>query len=166
LPLKVAVDNPSQVGIDRLLNAVAANTRRNLHAPAIMVDAGTAITVDYVDEAGVFRGGAIMPGLTLMAKSLHDYTALLPLVPVDPGVSLPGGSTVTAMQAGIFWSVAGGILELIARLKALQPHSPAQVFLTGGDAMSLRAPLPGEITVWPTMTLEGLRIASWAGEDR
>ena len=80
LPLRVELEKPDHVGIDRLLDAVAVNSRRAPGVPAVIIDAGSAVTVDLVDGAGAFRGGAILPGLRLMAKSLHDYTALLPLI--------------------------------------------------------------------------------------
>ena len=82
MPLEVELEHPDKVGIDRLLNAVAANRRRQEHVAAILVDAGSAVTVDYLDGNGVFRGGAIFPGFRLMARALHDYTALLPIVDI------------------------------------------------------------------------------------
>ena len=110
LPLKVDLARPDHVGIDRLLDAVAANSRRPPGVAAILIDAGSAVTMDLVDSDGVFRGGAILPGLRLMINALHDYTALLPLIdiprqtPVVPGVSTP-----LAMEVGVFWAVAGGV---------------------------------------------------------
>ena len=83
--------------------------------PAVLVDAGSAVTVDWLDEEHVFRGGAIFPGFRLMARSLHDYTALLPEITLGhTRPALPGRSTVSAMQAGVFWAVLGGV-EAIAR---------------------------------------------------
>ena len=77
LPLQVDVPKPDWVGIDRLLDAVAACNRVQSAVSRIIVDAGSAVTVDWVDEYGVFRGGAIFPGFRLMAKALHDCTARL-----------------------------------------------------------------------------------------
>src|SRR6185312_8188631 len=106
LPLRVLVQQLDHVGIDRLLDAVAANSRRPAGVPAIIIDAGSAVTVDLVDEAGAFTGGAILPGLRLMAKALHDYTALLPLVdPPTQAPPLPGTATIPAIESGIFWAV-------------------------------------------------------------
>jgi type III pantothenate kinase len=160
LPLRVLLEHPEWVGIDRLLDAVAANSRRRPGAPAILIDAGSAVTVDLVDEAGAFRGGAILPGLRLMAQSLHDYTALLPLIDVPRAVpSLPGASTRAALEAGIFWAVAGGISALIERYAAAAPALP-EIYLTGGDAPLLRPALRGKVVVWPEMTLEGIRLTA------
>lgn len=168
LPLRVHVDHPDRVGIDRLLDAVAANALRRPDTPAILIDAGSAVTVDWVDASGIFRGGSIMPGLRLMAESLHDYTALLPLLHVHEPAPLPARSTTTAMQAGIFWAVAGGIRAICERLAPA--GQDADVFLTGGDAAKLEGslretlptPLAESVRVVPMLTLEGVRLSAEA----
>ncbi len=161
LPLWVRLEKPDHVGIDRLLDAVAANSRRPMDTPAIAIDAGSAVTVDWVDETGAFAGGAILPGLRLMAAALHDHTALLPQInPPRATPPLPGASTIAAMEAGIFWAVAGGVRALIEQYKTRTKVSP-QVFLTGGDAPMLQAILP-DASLWPTMTLEGIRLSAEA----
>jgi type III pantothenate kinase len=162
LPLVVRLEHPDRAGIDRLLDGVAANRRRRPGHPAVVIDAGSAVTVDWLDEEGSFRGGAILPGLRLMAQALHSYTALLPLI--DPPTALPpmpGLDTRGAMAAGVFQSVAGGILALVQQLTALSEQE-ADVFLTGGDGLALHAALAvqlPQIELWPTMTLEGIRFA-------
>jgi type III pantothenate kinase len=162
LPLQVRLEHPDRVGIDRLLNAVAATSRRRTSAPAVIIDAGSAVTVDYVDETGAFCGGAICPGVRLMIHALHTYTALLPLVEVhQPIPPLPGISTPEAMQAGVYWTVAGGIQTLVSRQITAAPGE-AEVFLTGGDALLLKPALADSVTLWPTMTLEGVRLAAEA----
>lgn len=166
LPLRVDLEHPDRVGIDRLLDAVAANPARRAGAGAVLVDAGSAVTIDWVDSRGAFCGGAIMPGLRLMAEALHDYTALLPLLQVHEPAPLPGRSTPTAMQAGIFWAVAGGIRAILDAMTA--GSSLFDVFLTGGDAAKLEAPLrerlPSVATlrIVPFLTLEGTRLAAEA----
>jgi type III pantothenate kinase len=160
LGLCVLVEQPERVGIDRLLNAVAARSRIGTGTAAVLVSAGSAVTVDWLDETGAFGGGAIFPGLRLMAQALRDYTALLPLVEVrNAQPSLPGKSTSAAIEAGIFWAVAGGIQSLAVRLAAKAPQSPC-VFLTGGDAPFLKTAVEGDVILWPHMTLEGLRLAA------
>jgi type III pantothenate kinase len=162
LPLQVALEKPRGVGIDRLLNAVAANSRRRPHVPAVIVGAGSAITVDWVDAAGTFAGGAILPGLRLMAHALHDYTALLPIVEVQQEFPpVPGVTTVTAMQAGIFWAAVGGIRALISELAGQASRTP-DVWLTGGDGPLLHPALDPPAQLWPEMTLEGTRLAAEA----
>jgi type III pantothenate kinase len=174
LPVRVSLEQPERVGLDRLLNAVAARDRVMRSVPCLIVDAGSAVTVDWVDERGIFRGGVIFPGCRLMAKALHDYTALLPLVEVDwTNPPLPGNSTVGAIKAGVFWAVAGGIKALLRQLAARcrwaeGPHfMPCKVqdpviFLTGGDAELLAPVMDSCFTIWPEMTLEGIRVAAEA----
>jgi type III pantothenate kinase len=165
LPLRVRLDKPDHVGIDRLLDAVAANQRRRPGQSAVLIDAGSAVTVDWVDADGAFRGGAILPGLRLMANALHDYTALLPLIPIPTHLpEMPGKSTPEAMEVGVVWSVIGGIRAVIERLRPRTGDSP-DVFLTGGDGALLRPGLPGDVIFWPRMTLEGIRIAACGFAD-
>jgi type III pantothenate kinase len=154
LPLEVAVDEPARVGIDRLLNAVAAQRRASACA-AVAIDAGSAVTVDYVDRAGVFRGGAIYPGLRLMAHALHDYTALLPLVEVRHTAAPPATATAQAIETGILYAVIGGAERLVDELRR-HDGGAVEVFLTGGDAPLLAESYRGPCTVWPEMTLAGI----------
>jgi type III pantothenate kinase len=161
LPLRVLVARPDHVGMDRLLDAVAANSRRSAGTPAAIIDAGSAVTVDLLDASGAFVGGAIVPGLRLMAKALHDYTALLPVVePPSQAPPLPGTATIPAIEAGIFWAVAGGVAALLREYRSLY-RSDIEVFLTGGDGARLQAVLP-DAQLWPTMTLEGIRLSAEA----
>lgn len=155
LPLTVALEHPERAGIDRLLDAVAANHRRPPDAPAIIVDAGSAVTVDYVDAAGVFRGGAIFPGLRLMAQALHSYTALLPLIEITRPEPAPGASTTQALQTGVYHAVVGGIERLIDELAAQAQAAPV-IYLTGGDAALLAERVRRPITLWLEMTLAGI----------
>jgi type III pantothenate kinase len=184
LPLQIMVDEPERVGIDRLLNCVAALARRHGTHPCIVVDAGSAVTVDALDEQGVFRGGAIMPGLRLMAQALHDYTDALPFVVIEnPVPPVPATSTETAIEAGLLCAVAGGIQVVFKRMtdnwrgiKAGNLPSGTQaafpsldLFLTGGDSEVLlrtlftrRLPEWTWFRRWPEMTLEGLRLTAEA----
>jgi type III pantothenate kinase len=156
LQLTMDVDVPERVGLDRLLNAVAANSVRDPGAAAIVIDAGSAITVDLVDAAGVFRGGAILPGLRLMAHALHDHTAALPLIEQFAATPLPAKNTEDALRAGIVQAAAGGIDSIVRRLRAVGGNR-CELFLAGGDALLLAPHLSGSARVWPEMTLEGIR---------
>jgi type III pantothenate kinase len=167
LPIKIDVGDPGRVGIDRLLNAIAGRNRARPGVPLCIVDAGSAITVDWVDKEGIFRGGAIFPGLQMMAKALNDHTAALPLVDMQKNRStwptLPGNSTELAIRSGVFWAAAGGIDALthwlVIRADALLK---TESYLTGGDASYLRPVLEHDFKFWPTMTLEGVRLAAEA----
>jgi type III pantothenate kinase len=170
LPLRVQVEAPERVGIDRLFDAVAANSRRRTDTPAVVIDAGSAVTVDWVTGEGAFAGGAIYPGLRLMAQALHDHTALLPLIEVvQASPPCPGESTPAAMEAGIFWAVVGGASALVDELcrHAGDTRAPIPAFLTGGDAPLLETALHGlprfggwTLVPWPEMTLEGIRLTA------
>lgn len=155
LPIAISLEHPEKVGIDRLLNAVAANRRRQPNIAAILVDAGSAVTVDYLDMHGVYQGGAIFPGFHLMSRALHDYTALLPIVELDDAVLPPGVNTHHAIQTGVFHAVLGGIERLIAEYQHRFP-TPFEIFLTGGDAKLLHPRLRHHSHLWPEMTLEGI----------
>lgn len=170
LPLRVQLEHPDRVGIDRLLDAVAANALRRQDKPAAVIDAGSAVTVDWVDAQGAFNGGSIFPGLRLMAQSLHDYTALLPLIQVNDVAPLPGRSTPAAMHAGIFWAVAGGIVSLVEQLAAQTSTADLDVFFTGGDTALLAATVEHMLSghsSWrfharPNLTLEGILVTAEA----
>jgi type III pantothenate kinase len=162
LPLRVSLEKPDHVGIDRLLDAVAANGLRPPGHPAAIIDAGSAVTVDWIDSDGTFTGGAIMPGLRLMVRALHEHTALLPVIPIPKSTPpAPGTSTPAAMELGIFWSVVGGVAAILDAYRRKFDAEPA-VFLTGGDAPVLLTALRPPVTHWPEMTLEGIRLAAEA----
>lgn len=154
-PLSIRVEEPRRVGIDRLLNAVAVNDVLRADRPAVIVDSGTATTVDFVSADGAFEGGAILPGLALSAKALHEYTALLPLVSVpELGEQTPeplGRNTRAAIRSGLFWGQLGAVKELIAR----QAPADADIFVTGGGGALLAEHLPRS-RFEPHLPLQGL----------
>jgi type III pantothenate kinase len=162
LPLKVALQRPDKAGIDRLLDAVAVNRLRAAGEPAIVVDLGSAITVDLIDSDGAFRGGAIMPGIGTSARAMHEFTDLLPLVEMskldEPPPAL-GTATPEAMQAGLYWGAVGGVRELIARLSIGSPRPP-RVFLTGGAAPSVARLIADDATYVPHLTLAGVALTA------
>jgi len=139
LPIRVCAEQPKRVGMDRLVAALAVNQLRNPLAPAIIVDAGTAITVDLVNQQGDFLGGAILPGMRLVSQVLAAKTDQLPQVDPRFRQSAPnalGTSTEDAIRSGMFWGSVGAIRELVERIGASAKDSP-EVFLTGGDAEGL-----------------------------
>lgn len=164
VPVFVALPHPDRVGIDRLFDAAAAQGRAEREVSKIVVDAGTAVTVDWVDEQGFFRGGSIFPGLGLMSRALREHTALLPMVESHwANPPLPGRNTEEAIKTGVFWATAGGIKALVRLLRA-QAREPGRcvVYLTGGDAATLAPVMDSDVILWPEMTLEGIRIAAKA----
>jgi type III pantothenate kinase len=161
LPLVIHVEQPERVGTDRLLAAVAVNRLRAPNRPAIVVDAGTAITVDVVSAAGEFEGGVILPGFRLAAKALSDGTDLLPEVDYDPAAGPPpvvGKSTMAAIRSGLFWGQVGAVCELVRRMSD-QLGAVPQVFVAGGDAERLAAFLP-QTQIVPELVLAGIALCA------
>ena len=169
IPVPMDVQHPETVGIDRLLTAFAARQMISNQSPIVIIDSGTATTVNLLTSDGTFRGGAILPGLRLSAHALHDYTARLPLIDTDQicaedsddiDAPLPGRQTVDAMKSGLFWGQLGAVKELTARLsdcatqKFGDTKSPVLV-LTGGGGRQLVSQLNNAVYV-DCLALHGL----------
>jgi type III pantothenate kinase len=134
IPLVVRLDEPHRVGVDRLLGAVAANRLRLPERSAIVVDMGTATTVNLIAADGAFEGGAILPGPLTSLRALHAATASLPLLGSEAVNEPPpaiGKSTQQAMASGAFWGAVGATQELIHHM-ARDGVSHPDIFLTGG----------------------------------
>ncbi|TWT99802.1 Type III pantothenate kinase [Botrimarina colliarenosi] len=168
-PITLRVDEPTRIGVDRVMAAVAANRLRHDGRPAIVVDVGTAITVDLIATDGALEGGAILPGPTLAARALAEKTDRLPDIQFGDLGDAPdavGRSTEPAILAGVFWGAVGAIRELIARQRDRLTDAP-QVFLTGGAAPSVARLIGGpdlSVRCVPHLTLAGVALA--AGVDR
>ncbi len=156
LPMKVDLPDPAKVGVDRVLNAAAAYER--IKDAVAVVDAGTAITVDCVSPEGVFLGGAIMPGLALSARALHENTALLPQVKVDKPDRVCGKDTSQAIQAGIYYGAVGAIREFIERYATEMRAWPVTI-VTGGDGELICAECDFIQAYVPDLTLRGIELA-------
>lgn len=159
LSIPMDVTFPEQVGIDRLLTAMAAEKLRQDGQAALVVDSGTATTVDLIDEQGVFQGGAILPGLRLSAESLHNYTQLLPQIPLEElqkeSKAPLGKETRGAIRSGLYWGQLGAIRELSTRI--LDGREDALKLLTGGGA-PLLAPELSEYLSMPNLSLRGFAL--------
>jgi type III pantothenate kinase len=156
-PLEIDVPAPERVGTDRLAAATAANHARAPHRSAIVIDAGTAVTVDYVSQEGVFCGGAILPGIRTAATSLATATDALPLVEDLDLSAAPGPigkTTQEAIRSGIVWGVVGGVLELIHQMSR-EAAAPPEFFCTGGDGMQLARLIQRASSFDPNLVLRG-----------
>ncbi|QDV55925.1 type III pantothenate kinase [Rosistilla oblonga] len=154
--IETDVRMPQRVGIDRLLAAQSA-FRLAGDRSAIVIDAGTTVTVDLVASPGVFRGGAILPGLGLQFRALHEATDKLPrLEPPDDLASLesPGRDTQAAMELGVASGIVGAIDRLVESFQSTCDVS--QIFLTGGDAGRLSPAIRSPHRVVVDMPLRGL----------
>lgn len=168
LPVQIAsaITQPDSVGIDRLANAAAAR-RLATDCTSIVVDAGTAITVDLINAHGEFCGGAILPGLQLAADSLTGRTELLPRIDMlDRTESgLPATNTIDAIRGGLRSSVSGGVAAVIARLMASTQTDCSQVVFCGGDGELLLSQCElaerfPSAELRPNLTLSGLALAA------
>lgn len=130
-PIKITLNNPGEVGADRVVNAVAAVKRYT--PPLVIVDFGTATTFDVVDERGRYAGGAIAPGINLSIEALARAAAKLPRIAIEPPAAVIGRSTVGAMQSGIYWGYVGLIEGLVRRIEE-EYGKPMTVVATGGLA--------------------------------
>ena len=143
--------------VDRILSAVGA-LERTPDRHVIVVDSGSAATVNLTTKDRVFRGGAIMPGFRLMGVALHRGTAALPSVTIDRRPPVLGDSTESSMSSGVYFAVAGGVDRLIRELVASLGGDQSAVLLTGGDAELLSPGLTAPHTIVPHLVLEGLEI--------
>ncbi|MGQ0526839.1 MAG: type III pantothenate kinase [Alphaproteobacteria bacterium] len=149
----VNIDNPVEVGADRLVNALAVKTRyRN---PSIVIDFGTATTFDVMDASGAYIGGVIAPGVNLSSQALYMAASKLPKINIVKPTSVIGKGTVTAMQSGVFWGYAAMIEGLIARITA-EMHAKPFIIATGGLAPLFSESLPMIKAVDDNLTLKGL----------
>jgi len=162
LPIAIRVDEPARTGIDRLLAAVAVNRLRAPDRAAIVVDLGTAITVDLVESDGAFAGGAILPGIGMAGRALADQTDALPHIVLKPAEAPPspvGKTTKSAIEAGLYWGAVGAVGELIAQLSAALPAQP-DVFITGGAGRAVSAALDkrSNVRYVPHLVLAGIAL--------
>lgn len=171
--MAVLVDNPHEVGADRIVNGVAAYHK--YRGQCIVVDFGTAITFDAISAKGEYLGGVIAPGLGIASEALFARAARLPRVEIkDPGKVI-GTNTVTHMQAGLYYGAVDMVDGMIARMKA-ELGGEVKVIATGGQA---RLVAKGSKQIQETdefLTLTGLRliweknqgaeVAKSAGEER
>ncbi len=153
IPMGVRLARPDRVGADRLLGAWTA--RELVGAPVVVVDVGTATTLDVVDGSGDFVGGAILPGPALALRSLGGGTALLPEVPLAAPVRIIGRDTAEAIQAGVVGGQVAAIEGLLARITDELGGTRPRVVLTGGDAGAL-GPVDWADRVDPLLLFRGL----------
>ncbi len=156
--LKLRYSNPKEIGADRIAAAIGASSLK-LGKHIIVVDMGTATTVDVITKDNEYWGGAILPGINMMMHALSSGTAQLPSVEIVEPEKACGNSTVTAIQSGLYYGTMGSIRELISRftVEVFKGEKPL-IIATGGFANLFRqAGLFDKIE--GQLVLEGLRIA-------
>lgn len=153
--MPILYENPKDVGADRIVNAIAAYER--FHASVIVVDFGTATTLDCVSARGEYLGGVIAPGIVLSAEALAARAARLPKVEIVKPPHVLGRNTVHAMQSGLVFGYVGLVDGIVERLRA-EIGVPCKVIATGGQASLIASESRTIEEVDEHLTLEGLRI--------
>ncbi|HHT01821.1 MAG TPA: type III pantothenate kinase [Firmicutes bacterium] len=153
--IDIKYDNPREVGADRIVNAVAALEKYG--GPLIVVDFGTATTLDAISEDGCYLGGAIAPGIGISTEALFRHAAKLPRVELAKPRSVIGKNTVESMQAGILYGFVGQVDELVHRMWR-EMDCPAKVIATGGLASLIASESKTIQEVDLLLTINGLRV--------
>ena len=153
--LVIRNENPSEVGADRIVNAVAALELYG--APVVVVDFGTATTFDVLNSAGEYVGGVIAPGITISAEALFSQASRLYRVDVRKPGRVVGRNTATAMQSGIYFGAIGLVDGLLDRIKEEMPGI-GRVIATGGQAPLIAEGSRHIDEVNPLLTLVGLKL--------
>ncbi|AQQ72507.1 Type III pantothenate kinase [Limihaloglobus sulfuriphilus] len=156
LPIKLGVEYPADVGVDRVLAAAAAYLV--VEQPVIVADFGTAITIDAVDDDGTFMGGIIAPGIAVSAKSLAENTAKLPEIVVNKPVMTLGGNTRDAINNGIYFA-AVGLLETTCRKFAEEMEVWPQTIVTGDGAETIKEDCKFVDNWVPSLVIKGIVLA-------
>ena len=154
--MKILYDHPSEVGADRIVNAVAAIAAYG--KPCIVVDFGTATTFDVVTAAGDYLGGVICPGPGISADALFSRAARLSRVDLHRPEKVVGKNTAQSIQSGLFWGVLAQAEGLVARIRAEMNEPDMKVVVTGGLAPLFAASSPVLALVDLDLTLRGLKI--------
>ena len=153
--LNIQVDSPSQVGSDRIVIAVAALAE--YEAPLILMDLGTATTIEVVEPGNVYMGGVIIPGVKVSVDALTSRAAQLPGISLDQPKSVIGKNTVDCMRSGIMYGTAGMIDGIIDRMEEELGHKSTLV-ATGGMAQFVTPLCKHEIILERDLLLKGLNI--------
>lgn len=143
-------ESPDTLGMDRYMACLGARTLSD--SAVVVVDAGTACTIDYMDDKGVYRGGVIMPGLSLWEKSLTQYAPALPSVVRDIPMRWPGKNTEDAVR----WGLSGAFVEAVNGL-VRKYDMLAKVWVTGGDGDWLAKRMERSVKVNDNLIFDGMR---------
>ena len=152
-PFNINYQTPDTLGNDRLALAAAASVLYP-QLNNLIIDAGTCITIDFLDSKNNFHGGSISPGVEMRYKSLNNYTANLPLLKKSSRSNFPGNSTNSSIHAGIIGGVSNEISGFIKKMN--NKFNQVNVILTGGDAKFLSKTLKITIFANQNFILEGL----------
>jgi len=156
LPMTVWVDEPDKIGTDRVVCAAAAYDV--VEDAVVVADFGTAVTIDLVDERGIFLGGVICPGLEISARALKENTAQLPQVKVTKPDAPFGKNTAQAISCGLYYAAIGTLEEVIRRYAEKIGKWP-QTILTGSAASVIKDDCPFVDNFVPDLVIKGIVLA-------
>ena len=154
LGMKIDIDKPSELGTDRIVNAIAAVDEYK--APLVVIDFGTATTFDIIDSDGTYKGGLICPGIKLSIKSLNSDTAQLPLVDLKRTSTVIGRDTKSAIESGIYWGYVSLVEGLIEKIQSEIGLEECTVVGTGGLSHIFREDIKKINYFNDDLTLKGL----------
>ena len=152
--MKIDIDKPSELGTDRIVNAIAAVDEYK--APLVVIDFGTATTFDIIDSDGTYKGGLICPGIKLSIKSLNSDTAQLPLVDLKRTSAVIGRDTKSAIESGIYWGYVSLVEGLIEKIQSEMGLEEFTVVGTGGLSHIFREDIKKINYFNDDLTLKGL----------
>lgn len=151
--ISIDIESPSQLGKDRLADAIGAATCYGV--PAIVIDFGTATTIGVVDENSVFKGGMIIPGVKTSLNALSSRASQLPSITIEKPAHMIGRNTLECMQSGILYGTAAMIDGLIDKLSATLSTTP-KIIATGGMSKTIVPHCKHQITIDPYLLFKGL----------
>ena len=151
-PFNIDYGTPETLGVDRLA-AAAGGFVHHPGADLLIIDAGSALTVDLVND-GAYRGGSISPGLSMRFRALHEYTDRLPLVTRRDSFSFPGKTTEEAIAAGVVMGMVYEINEYIRTFE--EKHKKLVTVITGGDSELISSRTERKVLIYPDLVTEGL----------
>ena len=152
-PLKVEYATPHTLGSDRIAAAVGAWNEKPFNN-ILVIDAGSAITIDFVTRQGIYKGGNIAPGIKMRLKALHEYTGRLPLIEKEGDTPAFGYDTETAIRSGVISGICHEIDGYINEIK--EKYGDVLVFLTGGDEKTLKNRIKNRIFADKYLVAKGL----------
>ena len=152
-PLSIDYSTPHTLGSDRLAAATGAWNEAPGH-DMLVIDCGSAITIDFVDRCGHYRGGNISPGIKMRLMALHDYTSRLPLIEKEGETPVMGHDTETAIRSGVIRGICHEIEGYITEYR--EKYGDVLVFLTGGDEKSLKNSIKSSIFADKYLVAKGL----------
>jgi type III pantothenate kinase len=153
VPVKNLYETPETLGMDRLAGAIGSKKFKP-DGNNLVIDCGTCITYDLIDDQNQYQGGSISPGLEIRLRALNNFTANLPLIKIEDTVELVGKSTKAAILSGV---AHGTVCEIEGMIdKYMQQYTGLSVFLCGGSAKYFENKIRGTIFVTPELVLYGL----------